>query len=126
MMFEHTDTEHAPWHIVQDLVEKLVEQALRQARGDIASARVRLNTAILAHVLPKIALVFVAAELHAFEVAAGNDAQDLAGPDQWNVAQAAIPRQAQRGRFDQWISPSAGARTLSLDPSQGAGYGWND
>jgi hypothetical protein len=57
---------------------------------------VRLNTAILAHVLPKIALVFVAAELHAFEVAAGNDAQDLAGPDQWTVAQAAIPHQAQR------------------------------
>ena len=81
MMFEYTDTDHAPSHIVRDLVEELVEQALRQARGDIASARVRPNAASLAHVLPKIALVLVAAKLHAFEVAARNDAQDLAGPD---------------------------------------------
>ena len=96
MMFQHADTEHIPWHTVQHLVEELVEQALRQARGDIASARVRLNTAILAHVLPKIALVFVAAELRAPEVAAGNDAQDLAVPDQRYVAEAAVPHQAQR------------------------------
>ena len=47
------------WHTVQHLVEELVEQALRQARGNIASARVRPDTAILTHVLPKIALVFV-------------------------------------------------------------------
>ena len=59
--------------------------------GQMTSARVYADTAILAHVLPKIALVLVTLEFHAFEVAAGNDAQDLAGPDQWNVAETAIP-----------------------------------
>ena len=44
----------------------------------------------LAHVFPEIALVFVTVELHAFEVAAGDNSKDLAGSDQWNVAESAI------------------------------------
>ena len=46
------------------------------------------------HVFPEITLVFVTAVLETLEVAARNDAQDLAVPDQRQMAKAAVPHQA--------------------------------